>query len=640
MKLYCPVNTTITVLSANYGRTSTSSYPNSYVSDTNCLSVNALNIMQSKCNDQVECTVNASSATFGGDPCSGTSKYAEAVYRCVNVICIVENGTNTNISHLTPYQEFNDGESLSMSCLNEYYVKLSGDETRTCQGKNWTGEALHCVATTDLTPCDPPYGFGFESSCYLVSNKSAASVEDAADECVSLGGILAVPHTWSEINHYRNMLLPGASPHAQAFDSMWLGLYDATKTYDYTTWDGQYQSVFNWNASQPKSLTERCVVMDRATRLWSSIECSPANTPSNISFICEKRLGPQGCYSVPSGIQPKLTSASMMSTFQCIEYCYGLDLPYAALKISQCYCLNRKQLLEMAQRPSSQCNKRCSGHDENYCGGSNAVNVYLVPAYERAARSCDNLFARGVYTPSVYYLHLFGRTFPEKLQCDRQDPCNKWLVQGLSDSAITASSSLAGYPSSEARLHSNGAWIYDSAGDSSPWLQVTFSQTHIITAVATQGINNVTHPGRVLKYTLEYKSSDSSTWATYSPQGSSAPAHQFSGSGPTNDDVNTVVIKAVTVPFIADEVRLMVSKTHCTDSKCALRVDFKGCTFDDFKHEQRFMGCYAETNRAYGLDFPQLVSDEITKPQECITLCKQAGKMFAGITGGMRLKKA
>ena len=55
----------------------------------------------------------------------------------------------------------------------------------------------------------------------------------------------------------------------------------------------------------------------------------------------------------------------------------------------------------------------------------------------------------------------------------------------IPDSALSASSSWAGYEAADARLKSSGAWIAsDKAG---MWLQVALNSVTNITAIATQG---------------------------------------------------------------------------------------------------------------------------------------------------------
>lgn len=89
-------------------------------------------------------------------------------------------------------------------------------------------------------------------------------------------------------------------------------------------------------------------------------------------------LGFEGCYSTLGNQLPDFRSATRMSSMACIEYCYGIYKPFAALQASKCFCLDRHKFLTLNIKDKSHCNERCTGHGMNYCGGSNAVNVYLV----------------------------------------------------------------------------------------------------------------------------------------------------------------------------------------------------------------------------------------------------------------------
>ena len=72
----------INVESANYGRTQKGICPHTHMSDTDCYSSNALNIVKNHCHGQTSCDIFASNGIFG-DPCYGTYKYLDVKYDCV-----------------------------------------------------------------------------------------------------------------------------------------------------------------------------------------------------------------------------------------------------------------------------------------------------------------------------------------------------------------------------------------------------------------------------------------------------------------------------------------------------------------------------------------------------------------------------
>eukprot|EP00057_Strongylocentrotus_purpuratus_P014279 XP_011668753.1 PREDICTED: lactadherin-like [Strongylocentrotus purpuratus] len=102
--------------------------------------------------------------------------------------------------------------------------------------------------------------------------------------------------------------------------------------------------------------------------------------------------------------------------------------------------------------------------------------------------------------------------------CCPVNPCNisgqpLGLESGdLPDSALSTSSCyLESYCSRFGRLNSEAAWIPESS-DKSPWMQVQFESSYIVTAITTQGINESDQ--WVKSYTLS-SSFDDMTWTKY-----------------------------------------------------------------------------------------------------------------------------
>lgn len=75
----------------------------------------------------------------------------------------------------------------------------------------------------------------------------------------------------------------------------------------------------------------------------------------------------------------------------------------------------------------------------------------------------------------------------------------------ISDGKISASSELSNFSASQGRLHHSKAWI-PTMIDSHSWLQVDLSIVHMVTRVATQGIDYHFSNGEVYHYWVtEYK---------------------------------------------------------------------------------------------------------------------------------------
>ncbi|XP_048579859.1 uncharacterized protein LOC5521691 isoform X2 [Nematostella vectensis] len=77
--LSCPASTTITIQSANFGRTS--SAPCGMISVTNCVN-NVTDRMKDLCEGKNFCSVRPVTGLFGNDPCPSVTKYLETTYTC------------------------------------------------------------------------------------------------------------------------------------------------------------------------------------------------------------------------------------------------------------------------------------------------------------------------------------------------------------------------------------------------------------------------------------------------------------------------------------------------------------------------------------------------------------------------------
>ena len=64
-----------------------------------------------------------------------------------------------------------------------------------------------------------------------------------------------------------------------------------------------------------------------------------------------------------------------MTALGCLNYCSRLGFTGAGVEAGkECFCGN--QLHSSHIRPSSECNSRCSGNSNEFCGGSWRINVY------------------------------------------------------------------------------------------------------------------------------------------------------------------------------------------------------------------------------------------------------------------------
>ncbi|XP_048032984.1 protein eva-1 homolog C isoform X2 [Megalobrama amblycephala] len=88
LSIICPSRTSVSVLSAFYGRRIPSPYlcphsnPNITEENTDCISTTAIQKVMSECQDRQECQISVVSPVFGQDPCPETSKYIIVSYKC------------------------------------------------------------------------------------------------------------------------------------------------------------------------------------------------------------------------------------------------------------------------------------------------------------------------------------------------------------------------------------------------------------------------------------------------------------------------------------------------------------------------------------------------------------------------------
>ena len=79
----CEGTALLSILYANYGRTSSDICLHPQIGNTNCRASNSLSVITDLCQDETTCTITPSNSMFG-DPCGGVFKYLEVRYDCVS----------------------------------------------------------------------------------------------------------------------------------------------------------------------------------------------------------------------------------------------------------------------------------------------------------------------------------------------------------------------------------------------------------------------------------------------------------------------------------------------------------------------------------------------------------------------------
>ena len=80
----CENERKIYVVDANYGRLDNHTCSDSRIKTASCRAGDSLSIVRKQCNGIASCKLHAGNSTFG-DPFSGTFKYLEVKYKCVDL---------------------------------------------------------------------------------------------------------------------------------------------------------------------------------------------------------------------------------------------------------------------------------------------------------------------------------------------------------------------------------------------------------------------------------------------------------------------------------------------------------------------------------------------------------------------------
>ncbi|XP_053229646.1 protein eva-1 homolog C-like isoform X2 [Podarcis raffonei] len=148
MTIICPHKTSISVLSAFYGRRVPSrnlcpTTEDLSLESTDCVSATAHQKMMDECQDQRWCHFSVHSHVFGPDPCPGTHKYLVVSYKC--------RPANHRLKTVC------ENEKLRLQCRNKsilaIYSAIYGRPLRgkpECESVNRTGPDIECLAPDAL----------------------------------------------------------------------------------------------------------------------------------------------------------------------------------------------------------------------------------------------------------------------------------------------------------------------------------------------------------------------------------------------------------------------------------------------------------------------------------------------------------
>ncbi|XP_055499714.1 protein eva-1 homolog C isoform X2 [Leucoraja erinacea] len=171
----CPPHTSISILSAFYGRRVSSEHLcpsglNTSAESINCAALTAVPKVYDECQEQHSCQFSVNRRVFGPDPCPGTSKYLIVSFKCK------PDGHQSNLVC--------ENETLHLQCKNQtvlviytasYGRALYGNME--CPSMNSSTPDIECLSPTTLRIVS--------SSCHSKANCSiTASVLSFGDPCI------------------------------------------------------------------------------------------------------------------------------------------------------------------------------------------------------------------------------------------------------------------------------------------------------------------------------------------------------------------------------------------------------------------------------------------------------------------------
>uniref|UniRef100_UPI00398E4136 protein eva-1 homolog C n=1 Tax=Pristiophorus japonicus TaxID=55135 RepID=UPI00398E4136 len=174
LSVKCPPQTSISILSAFYGRRIPSEFlcpstRDTSAESTNCAALTAIPKVYDECQDQRSCQFSVNSRVFGLDPCPGTNKYLIVSFKCK---------PDSHKSKLAC-----ENEKLRLQCKNQtilvIYAASFGRELHgnmECPSVNSTTPDIECLSPTALRQ--------MSSRCHSKPNCSiVASVLSFGDPC-------------------------------------------------------------------------------------------------------------------------------------------------------------------------------------------------------------------------------------------------------------------------------------------------------------------------------------------------------------------------------------------------------------------------------------------------------------------------
>ncbi|XP_051907364.1 macrophage mannose receptor 1 [Hippocampus zosterae] len=371
----------------------------------------------------------------------------------------------------------------------------------------------------------------FNDFCYLFNSLSARTWAEARADCVNQGGDLV-----SITDPFEQAFIQGVIQVSPTGISLWMGGHDSITEGGWEWTDGSPFRYVRWSAGNPDNyFGEDCLSIIINNGYWNDDNCE-----NRRGYICKRRG------RTP---EPPPPHDGFMTAIACQETSIVLHCPQESVINIQSAFYGRK---------SSDVCPHLGGSD-----GSCMVEGVL-PYYRKV---CDNrpfclayAYAEVDPCPSVSkYLEIV-------YSCE-QKVCLHGLGmedRNITDSQISASSSMSSFPPNKARLNGNSCWkpIGNPTGS---WIQASLGQKRKVTGIVIQGCPNSDH--WVTKFKMQH-SIDGQSWTDYTADGQFLPG---------STDRNTADTQLLGTPVSAQYIRILPLEYS---GQVGLRFEVLGCTPD------------------------------------------------------------
>nr|XP_020506487.1 macrophage mannose receptor 1-like [Labrus bergylta] len=371
----------------------------------------------------------------------------------------------------------------------------------------------------------------FNDYCYLFNYLSMRTWAEARADCLNQGGDLV-----SITDPFEQAFIQGVIQLSPTGISLWMGGHDSVTEGGWEWVDGSPFRYIRWSAGNPDNYYgEDCLSVLINSGYWNDDNCE-----NKRGYIC-KRKG-----DTP---EPPPPHDGYMTALICEGSSAVLHCPQESVINIQSAFYGRKS------------DDICPHLD----GSTGSCTVDGVLPHFR--KSCDNKPFCFVYAPEVVDPCPDVSKYIEIVYTCEQKVCLHGLGvedRNISDSQLSASSSIGGFTPSQARLNGNSCWRPSGSATSS-WIQVNLGQTRKITGIVIQGCPQYDY--WVTKFKIQH-SMDGTTWTDHTPDGPFFP-------GAT--DRNTPETQLLGSPMSAQYVRILPLEFS---GQAGLRFDVLGCTPD------------------------------------------------------------